>query len=171
MFATTESDKIFPPLKDRLTTIDFEDYSNEDLSKIFASQCEDIDFSEDALRELAKTSRGNARSCVMRGRDVALYCARKGEKIFTADDLESFFDQLGVLPFGLTATEMQLLKILRRDGQCSLQMLAAKTGLSRSAIQRDHELYLMRKNLIVIDGKRNITNNGVHLVEEFCKKG
>ena len=87
MFATTESDKIFPPLKDRLTTIDFEDYSYEDLSKIFAAQCEDIDFSEDALRELAKTSRGNARSCVMRGRDVALYCARKGDKIFTADDL------------------------------------------------------------------------------------
>jgi len=65
---------------------------------------------------------------------------------------------------------MQLLKILRRDGQCSLQMLAAKTGLSRSAIQRDHELYLMRKNLLVIDGKRNITNEGVHLVEAHCKK-
>jgi hypothetical protein len=49
-------------------------------------------------------------------------------------------------------------------------MLAAKTGLSRSAIQRDHELYLMRKNLLVIDGKRNITNEGVHLVEAHCKK-
>ena len=169
MFATTESDKIFPPLKDRLTTIDFEDYSYEDLAKIFAAQCEDIDFSENALSELAKTSRGNARSCVMRGRDVALYCARKGNKIFAAHDLEPFFDQLGVLPFGLTATEMQLLKILRRDGQCSLQMLAAKTGLSRSAIQRDHELYLMRKNLLVIDGKRNITNDGVKLFEDYCR--
>jgi Holliday junction resolvasome RuvABC ATP-dependent DNA helicase subunit len=105
----------------------------------------------------------------MRGRDVGLYCARKGEKIFTTDDLEPFFDQLGVLPFGLTATEMQLLKILRRDGHCSLQMLAAKTGLSRSAIQRDHELYLMRKNLLVIDGKRNITNDGVKLFDDYCR--
>ena len=165
MFATTESDKIFPPLKDRLTSIDFEDYSNEDLGKIFKAQCEEIDFSDAALLELAKTSRGNARSCVMRGREVALYCARKGDNIFRAEDLEPFFDQLGILPFGLSATEMHLLKILRRDGQCSLQMLSAKTGLSRSAIQRDHELYLMRKNLIVIDGKRNITNDGVKLVE------
>jgi len=165
MFATTESDKIFPPLKDRLTSIDFEDYSNEDLGKIFKAQCEEIDFSDEALLELAKTSRGNARSCVMRGREVALYCARKGDNIFRAEDLEPFFDQLGILPFGLSATEMHLLKILRRDGQCSLQMLSAKTGLSRSAIQRDHELYLMRKNLIVIDGKRNITNDGVKLVE------
>ena len=165
MFATTESDKIFPPLKDRLTSIDFEDYSNEDLGKIFKAQCEEIDFSDAALLELAKTRRGNARSCVMRGREVALYCARKGDNIFRAEDLEPFFDQLGILPFGLSATEMHLLKILRRDGQCSLQMLSAKTGLSRSAIQRDHELYLMRKNLIVIDGKRNITNDGVKLVE------
>ena len=165
MFATTESDKIFPPLKDRLTSIDFEDYSNEDLGKIFKAQCEEIDFSDAALLELAKTSRGNARSCVMRGREVALYCARKGDNIFRAEDLEPFFDQLGILPFGLSATEMHLLKILRRDGQCSLQMLSAKTGLSRSAIPRDHELYLMRKNLIVIDGKRNITNDGVKLVE------
>jgi len=165
MFATTESDKIFPPLKDRLTSIDFEDYSNEDLGKIFKAQCEEIDFSDEALLELAKTSRGNARSCVMRGREVALYCARKGDNIFRAEDLEPFFDQLGILPFGLSATEMHLLKILRRDGQCSLQMLSAKTGLSRSAIQRDHELYLMRMNLIVIDGKRNITNDGVKLVE------
>jgi len=47
--------------------------------------------------------------------------------------------------------------------------LSAKTGLSRSAIQRDHELYLMRKNLIVIDGKRNITNDGVKLVETHCR--
>ncbi len=169
MFATTESDKIFPPLKDRLTTIDFEDYSHEDLGNIFKAQCEEIDFSEDAILELAKTSRGNARSCVMRGREVALYCAAKGNRIFRAEDLEPFFDQLGILPFGLSATEMQLLKILRRDGQCSLQMLSAKTGLSRSAIQRDHELYLMRKNLIVIDGKRNITNDGVKLVETHCR--
>ena len=169
MFATTESDKIFPPLKDRLTSIDFEDYSNEDLGKIFKAQCEEIDFSDAALLELAKTSRGNARSCVMRGREVALYCARKGDNIFRAEDLEPFFDQLGILPFGLSATEMQLLKILRRDGQCSLQMLSAKTGLSRTAIQRDHELYLMRKNLIVIDGKRNITNDGVKLVEAHCR--
>jgi len=169
MFATTESDKIFPPLKDRLTTIDFEDYSHEDLGNIFKAQCEEIDFSEDAILELAKTSRGNARSCVMRGREVALYCAAKGNRIFRAEDLEPFFDQLGILPFGLSATEMQLLKILRRDGQCSLQMLSAKTGLSRSAIQRDHELYLMRKNLIVIDGKRNITNDGVKLIEAHCR--
>ena len=64
---------------------------------------------------------------------------------------------------------MQLLKILRRDGHCSLQMLAAKTGLSRTAIQRDHELYLMRKNLLVIDGKRNITNDGVKLFDDYCR--
>ena len=158
------------PLVDYLTSIDFEDYSNEDLGKIFKAQCEEIDFSDEALLELAKTSRGNARSCVMRGREVALYCARKGDNIFRAEDLEPFFDQLGILPFGLSATEMHLLKILRRDGQCSLQMLSAKTGLSRTAIQRDVELYLMKKSLIKIDGKRHITKEGSDYIDSHVKK-
>ena len=34
LFATTESDKLFPPLKDRLTTIDFEAYEYDELGKI-----------------------------------------------------------------------------------------------------------------------------------------
>ena len=34
IFATTESDKIFAPLKDRLTTIDFEPYSKDEWSSL-----------------------------------------------------------------------------------------------------------------------------------------
>ena len=34
IFATTETDRIFAPLKDRLTTIDFEAYNEEELSEI-----------------------------------------------------------------------------------------------------------------------------------------
>ena len=64
LFATTEPDKLFPPLKDRLTTVDFEDYSASELAKILESQCEDISFEESVLVKLAETSRGNARDCV-----------------------------------------------------------------------------------------------------------
>ena len=34
IFATTETDKIFPPLKDRLTNVDFEPYTDKELSEI-----------------------------------------------------------------------------------------------------------------------------------------
>ena len=38
LFATTESDKLFPPLKDRLTTIDFEPYKYSELGQILQTK-------------------------------------------------------------------------------------------------------------------------------------
>jgi hypothetical protein len=48
-------------------------------------------------------------------------------------------------------------------------MLAAKTGLSRTAIQRDFELYLIRKGFISIDNVRYITGNGCKVLESVKK--
>ena len=48
LFATTESDKIFAPFKDRLITVDFDNYSQADLSQIFLNHLVDITFEADA---------------------------------------------------------------------------------------------------------------------------
>jgi Holliday junction resolvasome RuvABC ATP-dependent DNA helicase subunit len=48
-------------------------------------------------------------------------------------------------------------------------MLAAKTGLTRTAIQRDYELYLIRKGFISIDNVRYITANGCKALETIKK--
>ncbi len=167
LFATTEPDKVFAPLKDRLTTIDFDDYSNEELGKILHSNCDDIIFDNESLIELSKTSRGNARSCVMRAKEVELYCAEKGSSVFSIDDFKSFCMKLGINPLGVNNIEKKVLAILRRDGQASLNELSAKTGLSRTALQRDIELYLMKKNLIKIDGKRHITKDGSNYLDNI----
>jgi len=58
-----------------------------------------------------------------------------------------------------------VLTILRREGQASLQELSAKTGLSRTALQRDVELHLMKLNFIKIDGKRHITRAGSNYID------
>ena len=169
LFATTEPDKLFPPLKDRLTTVDFEDYSASELAKILESQCEDISFEESVLVKLAETSRGNARDCVKRAKDIELFCSAKGSKIFMESDFPDFCDQLGINPLGVSHIEKKILKILREEGQASLQELCAKTGMSRTAIQRDVELYLMKKNLIKIDGKRHITKAGSDYIDTNVK--
>ena len=52
IFATTESDKLFPPLKDRLSTVDFEQYSEDELGKIIQLNCEGVSFSNEALQRL-----------------------------------------------------------------------------------------------------------------------
>jgi Holliday junction resolvasome RuvABC ATP-dependent DNA helicase subunit len=77
---------------------------------------------------------------------------------------------LGINPLGVSHIEKKVLSILRKDGQASLQELCAKTGLSRTAIQRDVELYLMKKSLIKIDGKRHITKEGSDYIDHEVKK-
>jgi len=169
IFATTESDKLFIPLRDRLTTIEFADYNADELKLIFKKQLPDIEFTDDALDILSETSRGNARSCVLRANEVKSYVERFSIKTFSKEDAEKLFYILGVLPHGLNRIEWQILNILRKEGNCTLSMLAAKTGLSRTAIQRDHELYLIRKGFISIDGVRYITNNGCKVLESVKK--
>jgi Holliday junction resolvasome RuvABC ATP-dependent DNA helicase subunit len=165
IFATTESDKLFIPLRDRLTTIEFADYNINELRDIFQKALPNIEFDEEALSMLSETSRGNARSCVLRAKEVKLYADRYEITRFTKEDAEKLFFILDILPYGLNRIEWQILNILRKEGSCTLSMLAAKTGLSRTAIQRDFELYLIRKGFISIDNVRYITSNGCKVLE------
>jgi len=135
------------------------------LKEIFQKALPNIEFDEEALSMLSETSRGNARSCVLRAKEVKLYADRFEVKHFTKEDSEKFFFILDILPHGLNRIEWQILNILRKEGNCTLSMLAAKTGLSRTAIQRDHELYLIRKGFISIDNVRYITSNGCKVLE------
>ena len=163
LFATTESDKLFPPLKDRLTTIDFEPYKYSELGKILHSKIPDVKFEDDALEKLSKTTRGNARNAVMRAKEIMLFCEAENSPNFTNESYEKFCETLGILPHGITCTEKQILEILEERGSCTLAMLSASTGLSPSSIRADHELYLLRKNFMQIDGKRKITSHGKKL--------
>lgn len=85
------------------------------------------------------------------------------------EDVRKLFDILGVLPHGLNRIEWQMLNILKKEGQCTLSMLAAKTGLSRSSLQREHELFLLKKGFIAIDGLRKITLNGCRVIDKNLK--
>ena len=167
IFATTESDKIFPPLKDRLTTVDFEPYTVEELAEIIMLCLPDITFGHGCVEEVATTVRNNARSAVKRAKEIALYCGAKETPFFTLDNFKELCDSVSILPHGITYTEKQILEALNDCGSCTLTGLAAKIGLSKTALQRDHELYLLGKNFMEIDGKRKITTHGLQLCEAF----
>ena len=167
IFATTESDKLFPPLKDRLTTVDFEQYSDSNLGEILKLNCDGISFSEQSLKSLSSTVRGNARNAVMRSKEVVLYCESENKSEFKLSDFNVLVDLLGILPQGITCTEKQILDILADRGSCKLQTLSAVTGLSPTSLRRDHEVYLLRKNFMQIDGERKITNFGKNLLKSI----
>lgn len=167
IFATTETDKIFPPLKDRLTIVDFEPYSNDELGEIIKICIPEIKISDKCLPEIAKTIRGNARSAVKRSKEISLYCGAKENNNFSLDNFKDLCDHVGILPFGITFTEKQILQTLVKCGSATLTGLAAKIGMSKTSLQRDHELYLLNKSLIEIDGKRKITSHGLELCKLF----
>lgn len=166
LFATTESDKIFAPFKDRLITIDFDNYSQEDLSQIFLNNLQNITFAPDALEYISSTFRGNARNCVQRVKDIQFYSASRNVNHFSMTEIKDLCDTLGILPQGCTQIEWRILNILRKEGRQSLQSLSARTGLSRTSIQKDHENYLLSRGYIEIDGQRLITAKGCTLLSK-----
>ena len=164
LFATTESDKIFAPFKDRLITIDFDNYSQEDLSQIFLNNLQNITFAPDALEYISSTFRGNARNCVQRVKDIQFYSVSRNVSHFSMTEIKDLCDTLGILPQGCTQIEWRILNILRKEGRQSLQGLSARTGLSRSSIQKDHENYLLSRGYMEIDIQRVITAKGCALL-------
>jgi Holliday junction resolvasome RuvABC ATP-dependent DNA helicase subunit len=168
IFATTESDKIFPPLKDRLTSVDFAPYSADELGAILKLCTPEAVISNKCLQEVAKTVRNNARSAVMRAKEISLYCGAKRNYTFNLDNFRELCDNVSILPHGITYTEKQILDTLNNHGSATLTGLAAKIGLSKTALQRDHELYLLNKNFIEIDGKRKITSGGMAVCKEMA---
>ncbi len=166
LFATTESDKIFAPFKDRLITVDFDNYSQGDLSQIFLNNLQNITFADDALDYISSTFRGNARNCVQRVKDIQFYSKSRNINHFSMVEVKDLCDTLSILPEGCSQIEWRILNILRKEGRQSLQSLSARTGLSRSSIQKDHENYLLSKGYIEIDGQRLITAKGCALLNK-----
>ena len=167
MFATTELDKLFPPFRDRLTVLDFEPYSKEELGRIMGKKIDWVTFNGDVMTNIASTLRGNARSAIKRALEIRAYCEVHNQSTFDKQDWKRLCELLAILPFGLNNTELQVMRILRERGACTLQMISAVTGMSRTAIQRDAEVYLLKEGFMRIDGKRVITEKGVKALDKI----
>ena len=75
---------------------------------------------------------------------------------------------MGVNPFGLSNAELSIVKILGKRGESTLTNLASITGFDRSAIQKDYESILVRKNLMEIDVKRKLTADGIRFFRNLA---
>ena len=167
IFATTELDKLFSPFNDRLTIVDFRPYSTAELGEILKLSCPDyVEFKDDVLTEIADTTRGNARSAVKRAKEISLFCDSNYVSDFGPDEWEKLKAVLDIKPLGLSNIEVEILKILEERGSCSLQMLSAITGMSRTAIQREAEIYLLKRGLMKINGQREISGRGLNVLKK-----
>jgi len=166
MFATTEAQQIFHALMDRTERVDLEDYTYDELGEIVKRVCEGKKFEGEILPDVATVLRGNARAAQKMANNIDVYLDAKKSKKFTREDWDKLKDHLGILPYGLNRIEVQVLRHLSEKKDCSLTHLAAKTGLSKSCLQRDFEMYLQRQNLMEITtAGRAITSEGLKYLE------
>lgn len=168
LFATTELHKIFDPLKDRMTIVDFKPYVPKELAHIIQKKIDWVQFDKVVLDQIADTVRGNARSAIKRALEIKAFCEINNNPKVDAKAWLKIKQILGIKPQGLTNLEVQILDILKSNGPSSLQMLSAVTGMSRSAIQLEAENNLLRSGFMEIDGKRKITVKGTNILKELA---
>lgn len=170
IFATSESHSIFAPLMDRLTRIDLQSYTGNDLAKIIGKSAPEIKFKDDVLEKISSIVRGNARQCVKMASDIRTYL--RGKTVFGSKEWRDLSAILSIKPMGLSPIEIDLLNFMkeRPDGS-SLTNLAARSGLSREAVQRDYESYLQNLGLMEITaGKgRQLTAQGLDYLKNLEK--
>ena len=166
MFATTETQSVFHALMDRLERVDLEEYSLSEMGEIVGMNL-DVTIEPKALEDISSVLRGNARAAQKMAQKIESYCEMNDKKVFKDSDWKKLSKILSIFPLGLNTTEILLLDILKDNKDCSLTNLAAKTGISKHAIQRDFEIYLQKHSLMdITTAGRNITAKGL----EYLKK-
>jgi Holliday junction resolvasome RuvABC ATP-dependent DNA helicase subunit len=162
IFATTDPQKVITPLKDRCKMVHMEEYGYGELAEIVEANSEEITYDPVVLKEIASTCRGNARNATLMAKDnVTQFAMRHNIHDIGHKEWDELKCVLGILPLGLENTELQVLKILRERGACSLTNLSAVTGLSSNSIRSEFELYLLKHGLMeVAQGGRKITAKG-----------
>lgn len=149
LFATSEIQKVFHALADRLERITLEEYSNAHLAAIVQKGLPNVECTDNVLLDVATVLRGNARAAQKMASKIAAYL--KGMGLFTPEDWAKLCDILTIYPLGLNSMEIQILRFLSQNSTgTSLTGLSAKTGMSRESLQKDAELYLQKHNLMEI---------------------
>jgi Holliday junction resolvasome RuvABC ATP-dependent DNA helicase subunit len=161
IFATSEVQKVFHALVDRLERLDLQEYTFEHLAKIVQKGAPEVEFQDNILVDISSVLRGNARAAQKMAGKINTYL--KGAKAIGLNGWNDLKAILNILPLGLNPIELGVLRHLAMNGDgTSLTCLSAKTGMSRESLQKDVELYLMRHNLMSIETVgRQITARGL----------
>ena len=173
IFCTTEAQKIFHALADRLYRIDMEDYSYISLGKIIQNNLKSkSQFIElDVIDEVASVCRGNARQAQSLANQISSYLMSKKSNKLTSGGWSEIKGKLSIYPLGLSEIELNVIKILKEFGEVRLTNLSAKTNLTKDMLQKNVEMYLMRNSLIEIRPTgRALTKKGHEYHKEHLEK-
>ena len=173
IFCTTEAQKLFHALLDRLYRVDMQDYSYIELGKIIQGnlKLKNQFIEEDILNEISSVCRGNARQAQSMANQISGYLASKNSNKLTSEGWSDIKGKLSIYPLGLSEIELNVINILKECGEVRLTNLSAKTNLTKDMLQKNVEMYLMRNNLIEIRPTgRALTKKGHEYHKEHLEK-
>jgi Holliday junction resolvasome RuvABC ATP-dependent DNA helicase subunit len=165
IFATSEANKVFHALADRLERITLEDYTLAQLAQIVQRGIPDVECQDNVLLDVANVLRGNARAAQKTASKIAAFCGKR--KTFGMADWRNLRETLSIYPLGLNVQEISILRFLAQHmAGTSLTGLSAKTGLSREALRLDSEMFLLKNDLMSIETTgRTITAKGLEYLK------
>ena len=173
IFCTTEAQKLFHALLDRLYRVDMQDYSYIELGKIIQGnlKLKNQFIEEDILNEISRVCRGNARQAQSMANQISGYLASKNSNKLTSEGWSDIKGKLSIYPLGLSEIELNVINILKECGEVRLTNLSAKTNLTKDMLQKNVEMYLMRNSLIEIRPTgRALTKKGHDYHKEHISK-
>lgn len=152
--ATTRAGSLSAPLRDRFGVISkFEMYTPLELSQIIERSAEILNISIDpeALRELAKRSRGTPRVANRLLKRVRDFSQVKGTGAIDMDITEKTLNALGIDHEGLEGLDRTILKIIIErfhGGPVGIDTIAAAIGEERVTIEDVYEPYLIQSGFL-----------------------
>lgn len=172
LFATTDPQKLSQAFKSRCKRIDLEPYSIQDMEKIVEFHCSKNKIeltSQEEANLIAKACRNTPREAVSVVNDIRQYCEINSKDSFSKEDWGSLCKRLDIKPFGLSNSEILMLKLLKDNGEMSLTGVANCMSLTKSVVMNDIEPFLTEMGFIRILGKRTITAKGLDCIKNYSK--
>jgi Holliday junction DNA helicase RuvB len=159
IFATTDSFKIFKPLKNRCHEVYFNQYSNEELFEIVKNYLPSVEITCDK-EKLAQVCRGRARDAYVLSLNIKRYLIHKS-KVFDDDGLDKIMNIFGIKDLGLKKNEYELLKIVFEQGPISASNMAIQMMVQEENIEDEIEIRLKELGLICNTNRgRLVTEKG-----------
>ncbi|WP_457567511.1 Holliday junction branch migration DNA helicase RuvB [Desulfurobacterium sp.] len=169
--ATTRLNLLTAPLRSRFgLTCRLELYTEKELCIIAKKNAEKLGvyLTDEALKELAKCSRGTPRILNQMLRRVRDFSVVHEWPVIDAEKMRTILRELGIDENGLNRIDRKILKTIAetfKGGPVGLNNLALALNEDRETLENIHEPYLIKSGLIVRTSRgRKITEKGLKII-------
>lgn len=174
--ATTKISFLSKPFLSRFSIrISFNYYGEEEIGKIIKEELaqQGLDISAEALREIAKRSRGTPREALQICRRVVEYAALNHLETLDVGAIIDLFNLLNIDEYGLSPLDKDYLRTLAetfKGGPSGIRVLASALGMDVETLEGVVEPYLMMLGFVTVTSRgRKLTDKGWKAYEKVIR--